>query len=106
MNENRSTGRTLTSVRAAWSVAERYGDDVTRVTLDAWSTLSRTCEIWWTRSSGTAAILARSNERARDLIRHARRRSPFYRKAWHAIPAGNAKLSALPPVTKGELMSR
>ena len=106
MNENRSTGRTLTSPQRANDAGGHYRGDVARVTLDAWSALSRTCEIWWTRSSGTPAIRARASERVSSLIEYARRRSPFYREVWHGLPPGNVRLSTLPAVTKGELMAR
>ena len=79
-------------------------DAMARATMDAFTALTRTCEIWWTRTSGREAILARAAERTSEMIAYARRNSSYYRQAWRTAPA-SATLSDLPPVTKRELMA-
>ncbi len=75
-----------------------------RATMDAFSTLTRTGEIWWTRTSGREAIRARAAERTAEMIAYARRNSRYYRQVWNSLPA-SAPLAELPPVTKRELMT-
>ena len=77
-----------------------------RVSFDFWGSFSRTCEIWWTRNAGANAVRARAAERTADLLQFARARSPFYRDAWRSLPSRIPALSALPVVTKRELMAR
>jgi phenylacetate-coenzyme A ligase PaaK-like adenylate-forming protein len=74
--------------------------------LDWWGAVSRSCEAWWIRTAGRQVVAARASARAAELIAFARRRSPFYRDAWRDLPPGIPSLSALPIVTKRELMER
>ena len=56
-----------------------------------WAWLSRVSEIWWTRSTGRAAIDAAGRNRFDALVRFARERSPFYRDAYRGLPARRAR---------------
>jgi phenylacetate-CoA ligase len=87
------------------SARDRRADDVAQASVEAWHALSRTWDIWWTRHAGAGAVMARAAERTARLLAHARRHSPFYRDAWRGIGSAPA-LTALPPVTKHELMAR
>ena len=107
MNERYNIPRSTASRAAppAWpDDGPPSSEDVTRATVDAWSALSRTCETWWTRQFGRQAVAARAAERTRDLLAFTRRHSPFYRAAWHRLPASTPELASLPPVAKPELM--
>ena len=79
--------------------------DATRASLDWWTAISRTSEVWWTRQAGSSAIRARAAERAAELIEFARTHSRFYREAWSSLPPRDLALDMLPVVTKGELMA-
>jgi putative adenylate-forming enzyme len=82
------------------------GWDPLRASVDCWSWLSRVGNIWWTRAAGEASIAAAGRERFDALVRFARERSPFYRDAYRALPAGKLDPAALPIVTKRALMDR
>jgi len=105
MNDDRLGRRTPSSERYKPRAVKRHGDDVARSTFDAWSALSRTCEIWCTRNAGSPAIVARGTRRASELVEFARRNSRFYRQAWRGRSGASAHPSSLPPVTKRELMA-
>jgi phenylacetate-coenzyme A ligase PaaK-like adenylate-forming protein len=77
---------------------------IARASLDWWSAASRACEIWWTRSSGPASVVASAGARGADLIRFVRAQSPFYRELWSTLPPGDVPLERLPAVTKQRLM--
>jgi putative adenylate-forming enzyme len=81
-------------------------DDITRASLDWWSTFARMCEIAWTRQCGREAIAAAAAKRAADIIRFAREHSRFYRDAWSRLPADHVALERLPVVHKRDLMAR
>jgi phenylacetate-coenzyme A ligase PaaK-like adenylate-forming protein len=74
-----------------------------RHTLQCAGTLS---ELWLTRAASPAGIGAVAAARAADLIRHARRSSPFYRALYHGRRGESATLHHLPVVTKSALMAR
>ena len=88
------------------NASNRHSGDMARASFDLWSAFSRTCEIWWTRNAGRRAIAGRAAERAAELVEFARTRSPFYRDAWRPLPRRTPALSALPVVTKHDLMAR
>ena len=62
-------------------------------------------EVWWTRSAGPGAIDAASAARTSSLISFARENSPYYRRAWSALPQRELALSELPVATKRDLMA-
>lgn len=55
---------------------------------------------------GPQALARRRDTRLNALVRHARTCSPYYRELYRGLPAGDAALGDLPPVTKQQLMSR
>ncbi len=71
-----------------------------------WAWFSRMTEIWWTRNAGRSAIDAARASRTSSLIAFAREHSPFYRRAWRALPQRDLALAELPVATKRELMAR
>ncbi len=77
-----------------------------RSSLTCWRWLSRTSEIWWTRSAGLGMVDAARRARLADLLALARSRSAFYREAWRDVPAQGATLGDLPVATKRQLMAR
>lgn len=59
----------------------------------------------WRAGHGTPRAFAdRQRARLRDLLAHARARSPFYRRLYRDLPSDHADPAALPPVTKRQLM--
>jgi phenylacetate-coenzyme A ligase PaaK-like adenylate-forming protein len=87
--------------------ARPYGadGDFLQTSLDCMNVASRAGEIWWTRSAGPQAVANAAGRRLADLVRAARDRSPFYRRAWRSLPERALTLSELPVVTKRELMA-
>jgi phenylacetate-CoA ligase len=71
-----------------------------------WTSFSRLCEIWWTRSAGIGAIDAARRSRFNALVRFARRESPFYRHAYRGLPARELEPRELPVVNKRALMAQ
>jgi phenylacetate-coenzyme A ligase PaaK-like adenylate-forming protein len=55
-------------------------------------------------AGGARALRNRRRRRARQLVRYARQRSPFYRQHYAEIASGERSFRRLPPVTKNELM--
>lgn len=53
---------------------------------------------------GQAGVARRQQERLRDLVAHARTRSPYYRRLYHEVPERLSEIGQLPVVTKAELM--
>ena len=78
--------------------------DGARSALNWWAWATRMSEIWWTRTSGRDAIDAARASRLGSLIAFARKRSPFYREHWSALPDRPLALGELPVVTKRALM--
>jgi len=70
-----------------------------------WTSFSRLCEIWWTRSAGIGAIDAARRNRFNALVRFAREQSPFYRHAWRGLPHHELEPRELPVVNKRALMA-
>lgn len=71
---------------------------------DLWSSWTNLAGVWWTRHAGVPAEgLAR--HRLGTLLRYARERSPFYRRHYARLPAGDVALAALPVVDKRTLMA-
>ena len=54
---------------------------------------------------GSSAIARRQTARLSRLVAFARDRSPLYRELYRHLPAGEARLEALPSVTKSRLMA-
>ncbi|MDO9167032.1 MAG: phenylacetate--CoA ligase family protein [Rhodoferax sp.] len=54
---------------------------------------------------GEAGLAQRRERRFAALLRHARAESPFYRRLYGGLAAGNIALRDLPPITKQELMA-
>src|SRR5512135_503429 len=79
--------------------------DEARSALSWWTWVTRTSEIWWTRTAGRDAIDKARASRLASLIGFARDHSPFYRERWGALPRREPALSELPVVTKRELMT-
>src|SRR5512141_85047 len=69
-----------------------------------WNCCARSAEMWWTRRAGPAAIAAISQDRLRALVRFARDHSPLYRELYRLLPADCDSVTALPVVTKQQLM--
>ncbi|MHA6522845.1 phenylacetate--CoA ligase family protein [Tessaracoccus sp. G1721] len=61
--------------------------------------------LWRAEQEGVSGIARRRDARVAALRTHAAQRSRFYADHWTGVPA-DAPLAALPPVTKGHLMSR
>jgi len=62
--------------------------DPLRAAFDQWTVGALATNILWTRCLGWAAIAAAQRQRFADLTRHARMHSPYYRRAWRHLPAG------------------
>ena len=77
-----------------------------RSSMAGWNWLSRTSEIWWTRSAGPAMVDAARRGRLAALVAFARTHSAFYREAYCDVPARGAGTDDLPVVTKRRLMER
>jgi putative adenylate-forming enzyme len=75
------------------------------VSVTPWGWFSRMTEIWWTRNVGRPAIDAARSSRTSSLVAFARAHSPFYRRAWRALPQRDLALAELPVATKRELMA-
>ncbi len=73
--------------------------------LDYWNAWSRMGEIWWTRASGPEAVAAALRQRFNALVRFARHQSPYYRRAYQALPDRDLDPCKLPVVTKRTLMA-
>ena len=71
-----------------------------------WNWLSRTSEIWSTRSGGLAMVDAARDRRLIALVAFARTHSAYYREAYRDVPAQGAAIEDLPVVTKRRLMER
>ena len=89
MHESRAATSPLSNLQAAW--------------LRGWPPL---WQIWWTRNAGASALAAVRSERLNELVRFARRRSPFYRDAYRDVPEDVATAEVLPVMTRHQLMSR
>lgn len=57
------------------------------------------------RAFGARAMLAASERRLAEIVRFARAKSPFYRRAWSRLGEGMPKLRDLPVTTKAKLMA-
>jgi putative adenylate-forming enzyme len=79
--------------------------DAMRSAMDSVALASKVGELWWTRSAGSDAVRAAASRRFSDLVRFTRARSPYYRRAWRALPDRPLSLHELPVVTKRELMA-
>lgn len=79
--------------------------DPLRLTVQQWNVGTLAAQTLWTRSLGPEAIAAAARQRWSALARHARTHSPFYRKRWRHLPAGEPALADVPVVTKHELMA-
>lgn len=55
--------------------------------------------------AGLPGLAARQRRRLGALVAHARAHSPFYRRAYGALPAQGVELAQLPPVSKPQLMA-
>jgi phenylacetate-coenzyme A ligase PaaK-like adenylate-forming protein len=72
--------------------------------VDVWNRCANLVQLWWTRHGGVpAADLAA--HRLAALVRFVRERSPYYRRLYADLPAGEAVLARLPPTRKTELMA-
>ncbi len=70
-----------------------------------WKQTSYLWDLWMTSQMGQTAITARGRQRLADLVGYVRRRSPFYRQLYSALPEGCHELPRLPPVSKRQLMA-
>ena len=77
--------------------------DPLEAALGFWGCCANVAELWWSRHGGHAHVEALAARRLRELVRHARSASPFYRRLYAALPE-DAPLQALPAVTKAKLM--
>ena len=69
-----------------------------------WTCCVRSAEIWWTRRAGRRAIAERMRDRFRAVVRLAHDRSPFYRSLYRELDLDEGSTSAVPVVTKRQLM--
>ena len=77
-----------------------------RSLLEQWSVATFTSNIVWTRALGAEAIASAQRQRLADLVRFARERSPYCRRAWqHLPPRDDVALADLPVTTKPALMA-
>jgi phenylacetate-coenzyme A ligase PaaK-like adenylate-forming protein len=67
--------------------------------------LPRMADAWFTRAGGRTAIASARAARTGRLIRFARARSGYYRRAWSALPDRELALAELPVATKRDLMA-
>ena len=65
----------------------------------------RAVDIWSAGRAGSREIRKRQSERLGDLVRFARRRSPFYRRLYESLPDDISDIGSLPPVSKTDLMA-
>lgn len=70
------------------------------------STLGVARDAWLATRGGPEALARRQRERLADLVEFARTRSRFYAEKYAGLPERVTDLTALPPVTKPELMAR
>ncbi|MCC6198001.1 MAG: phenylacetate--CoA ligase family protein [Burkholderiales bacterium] len=79
--------------------------DSLQVAFDQWTVGALVTNLLWTRCLGVAAIAAAREQRLAERLAQARMHSPYYRRAWHTLPAGPLALTDLPVVTKAQLMT-
>lgn len=72
---------------------------------DQWAVGALATNVLWTRCLGTAAVAAAQRQRLAELIGHARRRSPLYRRLWRQLPDAPLELADLPVTSKAQLMA-
>ena len=65
----------------------------------------RALDIWSASRAGSKEIKKRQSERLGDLVRFARKRSPFYRRLYENLPDDINDIGSLPPVVKTDLMA-
>ena len=80
--------------------------DPVKASVDWWDTCSRAADIAWTRAVGPSAVDAAAARRSEELLRYARRHSPFYGDRFRALPEDRLLLRDVPIATKAELMAR
>ena len=79
--------------------------DPLHAAFDHWTVGALVTNLLWTRCLGASAIAAAQAQRLAARTAHARKHSPFYRRAWRDLPAGPVQLTDLPVVTKADLMA-
>ena len=67
-------------------------------------TLAAVLDVLWMDRAGAGRIARRQQARLERMVAHARSASPFYRELYRGLPGGAPDLSALPVVTKPQLM--
>ena len=70
-----------------------------------WEWLSGMTGLWMTRGGGIPQVMWAGRRRFDELIRYARRHSPYYREAYCKLRKGHVAIADLPVVTKHELMA-
>ncbi|HUL96711.1 MAG TPA: hypothetical protein VLT89_11905 [Usitatibacter sp.] len=66
-----------------------------------WDCYASLANLWWSRRTGS---LPADDARLQQLVATARAQSPFYRKLYSRLPAGDVPLTQLPTVDKAALM--
>ena len=79
--------------------------DPLHASVQQWNAGTLAAQTLWTRGLGPDAVAAAARQRWAALARHARAHSPFYRKRWRHLPAGDLAPADVPVVTKDELMA-
>ena len=78
--------------------------DPVEAALGFWDCCANMADLWWSRHGGLAHARDVAAQRLNALVAHARSASPFYRRLYSHLPAGDVALSTLPAVSKGLLM--
>lgn len=79
--------------------------DPLHAAVQQWNAGVLAAQALWTRGLGPEAVAAAARQRWATLTRHARTHSPFYRRRWRHLPAGEVAPADVPVVTKAELMA-
>ena len=69
--------------------------DPLHAAFDHWTVGALVTNLLWTRCLGASAIAAAQAQRLAERTAHARKHSPFYRRAWRDLPAGPVQLTDL-----------
>jgi phenylacetate-coenzyme A ligase PaaK-like adenylate-forming protein len=77
-----------------------------RAPFDTLNWLALCWDSWLAGRSGLDSVLARRENRLRQMVAWARAHSPFYRERYRGLRPEAGGLAALPPVTRHELMAQ
>jgi phenylacetate-coenzyme A ligase PaaK-like adenylate-forming protein len=70
-----------------------------------WDWMSAAWDVWSAATAGEEAVATLSQRRFKELVRHARLHSPYYRNLYRALPPEGFESGHVPPATRQALMA-